>query len=107
MEKPARLTRVGIKIQPKTAEDYRAAKATLRESGVEHHTYSLPEDKPLSVVLRGIPKANTAEEIAEDLREKGFHPISIYRLTSRRTKKLMPLVKVDVPRDEQGIYKLI
>nr|CAH7723728.1 unnamed protein product [Callosobruchus chinensis] len=92
MEKPARLTRVGIKIQPKTAEDYRAAKTTLRECGVEHHTYSLPQDKPLS--------------IAEDLKEKGFHPVSIYRLTSRRTKKLTPLVKVDVPRDEQGIYKL-
>nr|CAH7720702.1 unnamed protein product [Callosobruchus chinensis] len=103
---PAKLTRAGIKIQLDTKDEYRQARRTLEEQGVEHHTYSLPEDKPLSVVIRGIPRVSGEDEVKADLQEKGFHPIKVNRMTSRRSRKAIPLVKVDLPKEEVEVYKV-
>nr|CAH7725385.1 unnamed protein product [Callosobruchus chinensis] len=103
---PAKLTRAGIKIQLDTKDEYRQARRTLEEQGVEHHTYSLPEDKPLSVVIRGIPRVSGEDEVKADLQEKGLHPIKVNRMTSRRSRKAIPLVKVDLPKEEVEVYKV-
>nr|CAH7723734.1 unnamed protein product [Callosobruchus chinensis] len=103
---PAKLTKAGIKIQLDTKDEYRQARRTLEEQGVEHHTYSLHEDKPLSVVIRGIPRVSGEDEVKADLQEKGFHPIKVSRMTSRRSRKAIPLVKVDLPKEELEVYKV-
>ncbi|KAJ8970978.1 hypothetical protein NQ317_003849 [Molorchus minor] len=66
-------------------------------------TYSLQEDKKLRVVIRGLPEDLPEQEIVEDLQDQGFHPATVQRMRSRRTKNKMPLVLVQQPEGEVSI----
>nr|CAH7726246.1 unnamed protein product [Callosobruchus chinensis] len=46
------------------------------------------------------------DEVKADLQEKGFHPIKVSRMTSRRSRKAIPLVKVDLPKEKVEVYKV-
>lgn len=47
----------GINIQPTTTEDHRKLMTLLDEVGIQYHTYLLPEEKPLKVVIRSVLEA--------------------------------------------------
>lgn len=58
---------------------------TLDEKGMVYYTYSLPQDKLLKVIIKGMPEKETAERVSQDLKEQGFNPIRISQLISTRT----------------------
>nr|CAH7723087.1 unnamed protein product [Callosobruchus chinensis]CAH7737518.1 unnamed protein product [Callosobruchus chinensis] len=68
------------------------------------HSYTLDEDKNLHVVMRGIPKIITDSQITKDLEDQGFKPSAVRRMTSKHTRKQIPLVKIEVPKSEKHIY---
>lgn len=102
----ARMVRDGIAIEPTTPDDFRKAIRLLSTEKYEYHTYSLPEERHLRVVIRGLPSDLSTGEIKEDLEDQGYKPESVQRMKSRRTKAEMPLVLVLVPTNQEDILKV-
>ncbi|CAG9814582.1 unnamed protein product [Phaedon cochleariae] len=96
----------GVSINPDTPDDYRKLIKLFDENKVEYHTYMLPDDKLLHVVIKGIPEVTDTDEINPDLENKGFHPELVSQMTSRRTKKALPMFLVQLPKNESNIYEL-
>ncbi|CAG9814744.1 unnamed protein product [Phaedon cochleariae] len=94
----------GVSIKPDTPEDYRKLIKLFDEKKVEYHTYMLPEDKLLHVVIKGIPAGTDPEEIKLDLENKGFHPKLVSQMTSRKTKNALPMFLVQLPKNERFLY---
>lgn len=95
-----RNTKEGIKIFTKTANDFRKLRKLLEGKNVQAHTFCLPEEKPLKLVLRGIPLEIAKEEVENELKERGFPIISTYRM--KRFKEEMPLILVNAEKGDQG-----
>lgn len=96
----------GISIQPETVDDFRKMTRLFGNQKWEYHTYSLPEDRSLRVVIRGIPSGTTCDEVKKDLESQGFAPTTVHRMTSRRTKQEIPLVLVQVPLNQEKILEV-
>lgn len=96
----------GISIQPSSADDYRATINILNNLKAQYHTYQLPSEKLLHVILRGVPEPLTDTEIRQELEENGFHPEAVTRLRRYKEKSPMPLVLVTVPKSEKNIFNL-
>ncbi|XP_025832743.1 uncharacterized protein LOC108742256 [Agrilus planipennis] len=64
--------------------------------------YLLQEDKPLKVVLRGIPTDIQTADVSEDLKAQGFNVENVVRMTSAKTKTPIPLVLVILPKDDKS-----
>ncbi|KAI4463262.1 associated with zinc finger [Holotrichia oblita] len=95
-----RSTREGIKVFTKTSYDFRRLKKLLEGKGIQHHTYSLKEEKPLKIVIRGIPTEVKVQEVEEDLRERGFPVISAARM--KRFKEELPMILINTAKNEDG-----
>lgn len=101
----AKNTKDGIKIFPNSADDYRKITKFFDSNGHEYHTYELPDDKLLHIVLRNIPIEINIEDIEEDLTIKGFHPEAIHRMKNKN-KNPMPLILVKLPKNEKNIFEI-
>lgn len=86
--------------------DYRAITKFFNTELVPYHTYQLPSEKSLNVVLRGVPVEIHEKEIFEDLCERSFAPDSVIRMRRTRDKAPMPLVLVKWSKDQKSIYHL-
>nr|CAD7196590.1 unnamed protein product [Timema douglasi] len=64
----------GLKLQVATLEDFKSMQTYLKLTGQEYHTFTLPRDRPLKVVIKGLPPNMTTDEIKEELREIGYTP---------------------------------
>lgn len=102
----AKTTAEGISIQPSSPNDYRSIIKILDTLKAQYHTYQLPSEKLLHVVLRGVPKPMEEMEIRQELENNGFHPESVTRLRRYKDKSPMPLVLVTVPKTEKNIFNL-
>jgi hypothetical protein len=96
----------GIRIQMSSIDAFRAATRLLERYTVPFHTFTLEEDRPIRVVLRRVPIEIPVDEVAEDLKAQGFHPVGVARMRRFITKKELPLVLVEVPHDEKKIFDL-
>ncbi|GJQ76352.1 hypothetical protein Trydic_g2073 [Trypoxylus dichotomus] len=85
---------VGIRIQPATASDYRRLVEIVTNMNVPFHSYQLTEEKPLKIVLRGLPEEISDEEIQEDLAQQGFATATVKRMTVGPNKRPIPLGRV-------------
>ncbi|KAK9708159.1 zinc finger associated protein [Popillia japonica] len=96
----------GIRIYPSSEADYRMLTKFFSDDQIPYHTYQLPSEKLLNVVLRGVPVEIEEKEIYDDLRERGFEPDSVIRMRRTRDKAPMPLVLVKISKDQKAIYHL-
>lgn len=102
----AQTTKDGIRIHPTTANDYRGITKILDSEKFQYHTYQLPSEKLLHIVIKGIPESTPAEEIHEDLELKGFHPEAVKKMFRRKDKTPLPMMLVALPKEEKSIYQL-
>ncbi|XP_018574046.1 uncharacterized protein LOC108913064 [Anoplophora glabripennis] len=102
----ARLTGEGIAIHPQTPDDYRCLTRVLADEGKEFHTFSLPSERLLRAVIRGLPDGISNEEIRSDLEVQGFKITSVFIMKSRRNKAPIPLVLVQVPQEQEDLLKV-
>ncbi|GJQ76586.1 hypothetical protein Trydic_g12288 [Trypoxylus dichotomus] len=93
---------VGIRIQPATASDYRRLVEIVTIMKVPFHSYQLTEEKPLKIVLRGLPEEISDEEIQEDLAQQGFTTATVKRMTVGPNKRPIPLVFVQLTKNDQS-----
>lgn len=103
----AKMTAQGVAITPNSIDDYRAMARLLKEDKKEFHTFSLPEDKKTRTVIGRLPDNLTEEEIRADLIRQGVTPCSVQRMKSRKDKKTLPLVLVQVEKEDKAkIYNI-
>ncbi|KAK9736205.1 hypothetical protein QE152_g12682 [Popillia japonica] len=115
----------GIRIYPIAASDFRAITKFFSSDKIPYHTYQLPSEKLLNVVLRSIPIEITEKDIYDDLCERGFTPIEItekdiyddlcergftpecvIRMRRTRDKAPMPLILVKISKEHKAIFHL-
>ncbi|KAG8336803.1 hypothetical protein J6590_038351 [Homalodisca vitripennis] len=53
------------------------AQRELLDAKLAFHTFSLKEEQELKTVIRGLPAWTSTEDIAEDLRDRGFTPTHV------------------------------
>jgi hypothetical protein len=96
----------GIRVIPVTADDFRALTHLLGERRVPCHSFAFPEEKALRAVLRTVPVEIGFDDMKSDLVGQGLAPLKVTRMISIRIKKLLPLVLVEVSKDQGKILEL-
>ncbi|KAK9743877.1 zinc finger associated protein [Popillia japonica] len=96
----------GIRVFPATEADFRGMVKFFNSEKVPYHTYQLPSEKVLNVVIRGIPSEIPEQEVMMQLRELGFSPDSVVRMRKTRNGAPMPLILVKISKDQRKIYNL-
>ncbi|CAH1996201.1 unnamed protein product [Acanthoscelides obtectus] len=91
----------GIRIIPKSENDYRRIIRLFREEEVPHHTFPLPSERNIHAVIRGVHATLSEIEIKEELQQRGYSPLHIIRL-KRGGGVPMPLVVVILPKIEKS-----
>ncbi|CAH2016522.1 unnamed protein product, partial [Acanthoscelides obtectus] len=64
----------GIRIIPKSEDDYRRIIRLFREEEVPHHTFPLPSERNIHAVIRGVHATLSEIEIKEELQQRGYSP---------------------------------
>jgi hypothetical protein len=96
----------GIRVNPVTVDDFRSMTPLLEVRGVPFHTFALPEEKTLRAVLRTVPVEISVDDVKANLENQGLAPKQVTRMISTRSKKPLPLVLVEVPKDQGKIFQL-
>lgn len=94
-----------LKLNLTTVFDYRTITKYLSEENIKYHTYQLPEERNLSVVIRNIPTSIPEETIFSALTELKFNVTSVTRLQNRY-KSPIPIVAVLLDKSEKNIFSL-
>ncbi|GIY87322.1 hypothetical protein CDAR_269081 [Caerostris darwini] len=77
-----------LKIFPPSAEAHRAIRREISdERKLKSHTYLLPQEKQLKVVIRGLPNDFPTKEIEEFLMSEGFEVQFVTQLRHRSEKE--------------------
>ncbi|CAH2013786.1 unnamed protein product, partial [Acanthoscelides obtectus] len=91
----------GIRIIPKSEEDYRKIIRLFREEEVPHHTFPLPSERNIHAVVRGVSINFSDTDIKGELEQRGYSRNHIIRL-KRSGGAPMPLVVVILPKTEKS-----
>lgn len=102
---PASAVKDGISIQTFSPEDHKKLATFIGTEKIPAHSYPRQEEKPLQVVIRGIPVEIEESDIANELKEHKLQPKLVVRM-KKRGGIPMPLVLVKVPRDQKEIFQL-
>lgn len=77
---------------------------TLKKMNVQLYTYQLRPEKPLKVMLRGIPVEIQVEEVIEDLNCKNYPATKAVRMNGKNGSA--PLVLIEINRKYKSIYDI-
>ncbi|CAH2017929.1 unnamed protein product, partial [Acanthoscelides obtectus] len=91
----------GIRIIPKSEDNYRSIIRLFREEEVPHHTFPQPSERNIHAVTRGVHATLSEIEIKEELQQRRYSPLHIIRL-KRGGGMPMPLVVVILPKIEKS-----
>ncbi|GFU20322.1 integrase catalytic domain-containing protein [Trichonephila clavipes] len=90
-----------FKLYPNTIDQSRSLTHFLEsDSQFQFYTIPLLENKPLKVVIKGLPRVTLPEEITIDLEELGFTVTSCTQMISKCTKLELPFFLVTLPRND-------
>ncbi|GFV12836.1 nucleic-acid-binding protein from transposon X-element [Trichonephila clavipes] len=92
-----------IKLYSNTTEQNRIVRQTLIELGYRFYVITPKNERPIKVVIKGFPKKANPEEIKKDLEKEGFEPDRVTQLVGRRTKQLLPIFQVTLPRTIENL----
>lgn len=99
-----------FKITPQISTDHRSLTKILEEQSIKYHTFVLPEDKVLKVVIRGVDPEGDCNDYLTELQLLGYPVISVHRITSNRTGRRTntPLIIVELEKSDSGkqIYNI-
>lgn len=103
-----RVNQENIRIRVDNLNDFKAINEYCIKNKVPAHSYDLPEERELKIVIRGLPIDMPEKDIFSHLMEFGFAPVHISRLRHRSQMKNMPLVLVRLPKTpkSQEIFQL-
>ncbi|GFW42467.1 hypothetical protein TNCV_4857371, partial [Trichonephila clavipes] len=88
----SRLTGEYLKLYTDTAEERRSAVQLLKKLRSTNFTPSSQKaERPIKVVIKGIPRNTDPEEIKQDLELLGYTPDRVNQLIGRKTKRTLPI----------------
>lgn len=85
-----------VRIQTISAINFRYIQQTLKNNSIKFHTFSLPEDRVIKVVIRGIHTDIPQDEVMAELVNFGFNVKTVKRFGT--ATKHMPLCLVIVAK---------
>ncbi|KAF8789853.1 Nucleic-acid-binding protein transposon like protein [Argiope bruennichi] len=85
-----------LKLTVETEEEHRSLSHLLESQGAEFKTFMLKTDRPIKVVIRGLPFCTPIEKIKAEFQKEGFSVVSITQLTKFQTKLPIPLFYVQI-----------
>ncbi|KAF8778943.1 Nucleic-acid-binding protein transposon like protein [Argiope bruennichi] len=85
-----------LKLTVETEEEHRSLSHLLEAQDAELKTFMLKTDRPIKVVLRGLPSCTPIEEIKEELQKEVFAAVNITQLSKFQTKTPMPLLYAQI-----------
>ena len=68
-------------ISTQNEHDYKVFIDKVKEAGIEYHTYTFPDRKPINSILRGLPANITTAEIQDALTVKNMKSITVKQFT--------------------------
>ncbi|GFW42984.1 probable RNA-directed DNA polymerase from transposon X-element [Trichonephila clavipes] len=83
--------------------EYRNLSHWLEQTGVEFKSFMLKQDRPIKVVIRGLPSNTEPEDIKSEIEAEGFKVAKISQMKNYRTKAPMPLFYLQI---ENGVDAL-
>ncbi|CAG9574761.1 unnamed protein product [Danaus chrysippus] len=79
----------------------------LRLQKLEYHTYALPEERRLTVVIKGLPAEIPIDEIKEDLKSQNLPVLEVHRMHKPNKKPFdMVLVPLSLTREGKEIFNI-
>lgn len=104
----ARLAGAYYKVFTVDSNQHRAVSNYLREEGHDAYVIPPPETRSLKAVIKGIPSLIDENSVLQDLIQMGFSPIKVTRMPHPKTKAPMPMLRVELPRNEKSaeIYNI-
>ncbi|KAF8768492.1 Nucleic-acid-binding protein transposon like protein [Argiope bruennichi] len=77
-----------------TMDDQKKLIKYLNEQNLEYFVISVQTEKPIKVVIEGLPIDTTCEEIEEELKNKGYSISKVNQFRRFKTKALLPIDQV-------------
>lgn len=83
-----------FKLNPKNEEEYRATSQWLNENQVEWYSFSNKQTRPIRVMIRGLHKSTSPEDIVQNLKAGGLQATDAVNILHPKTKKRLNLFMV-------------
>lgn len=94
-----------LKLNLSTVDDYRTIIKYLSEISIKYHTYQLPEERNLSVIIKNVTTSISKETIFSSLVELKFNVTSVTRLQNRHKSPIL-FVAVSQDKSEKNTFSL-
>ncbi|GFY66240.1 uncharacterized protein TNIN_287851 [Trichonephila inaurata madagascariensis] len=89
-----------FKIEAETEDHHREITRYLTEKKIEYYVIEPPANRPLKLVIKGLPEDVDPEDIKNDLISKGIKIEKVAQLKKFATKAKLPIFMIEVTRDE-------
>ncbi|GFW50050.1 nucleic-acid-binding protein from transposon X-element [Trichonephila clavipes] len=76
--------------------EYRSLSHWLEQTGVEFKSFMLKKDRPIKVVIRGLPSNTEPDDIKSEIEAEGFKVAKISQMKNYRSKAPMPLFYLQI-----------
>ncbi|KAF8785633.1 putative RNA-directed DNA polymerase like protein [Argiope bruennichi] len=94
LDDPAKFKGENFHIYCETMDDQTKLINYLNEQNLEYFVISVQTEKPIKVVIKGLPIDTTCEEIEEELKNKGYNISKVNQFRRFKTKALLPIYQV-------------
>ncbi|GFT87216.1 nucleic-acid-binding protein from transposon X-element [Trichonephila clavipes] len=95
----SRLTGEFLKLYTDSAEERRMVVQLLKKLKFQFYTIKAKAERPIKVVIKGLPRNTNPEEIKQDLEQLGYTPERVNQLIGRKNKRPLPIFLITLPRN--------
>ncbi|GFS98919.1 nucleic-acid-binding protein from transposon X-element [Trichonephila clavipes] len=99
----SRTTGEFIKLYTDNLEQFHELLTFAKKTKFQFYEIKPKNERPIKVVLKGLPRNFKVEEIQADLEELGFTPEKVNQLIGRRSKQPIPVFLVTLPRSIENL----
>ncbi|GFX61917.1 nucleic-acid-binding protein from transposon X-element [Trichonephila clavipes] len=97
-----------VKLYTDTQPQHDTLKQLLEVLKYPFYTFTPKNERPIKVVIKGLPRSTTTAEIKSDLLDLGYTINKVTQLTGNISKQLLPVFTISLPRNtfNDNIFKL-
>ncbi|GFU83023.1 nucleic-acid-binding protein from transposon X-element [Trichonephila clavipes] len=91
-----------IKLYTNTSIEYHKLLNLLDQHRYQYHVITPKDERPIKVVIKGLPGNTDINDIKSDLIDQGFTETKVSQLIGRITKQKLPVFMITLPRNIQN-----
>ncbi|GFT26329.1 putative RNA-directed DNA polymerase from transposon X-element [Trichonephila clavipes] len=88
-----------IKLYTNTSIEYHKLLNLLDQHRFQYHVITPKDERPIKVVIKGLPRNTDINDIKSDLVDQGFNETKVSQLIGRITKQKLPVFMITLPRN--------